>query len=175
MLGRRRGERWTVEENRALLEAYRAGIPIAQIARKHQRSEPAIHRQLIRLRAIESENKPGGNATATASTRAWTYMLLSERGEVYLGATTNLRKRIRSHNSPDSTQWTRGRLWHPLAAQVFSTAKEAFALEREMKKNRSKKAKWKRECIERALRIARRHGYGFSPISWARKPRSNTV
>ena len=172
MLRQRRGERWTAEEDRALLEAHRAGIPIAQIARNHQRSESAIHTHLIRLGAIEPENKAGGNA---APTRAWTYMLLSERGEVYLGATTNLRERIRSHNSPHSTQWTRGRLWHPLAARVFSTAKEAFALEREMKKNRSKKAKWKRECIERALRIAKRHGYRFSPTSWARKPRSNTV
>lgn len=86
-------------------------------------------------------------AEDTESLRAWTYLLLSEWGEVYLGATTQLRQRIRKHNSPESTQWTRGRRWHLLAARGFANRKAAFDLELELKKRPDKKKKWKVQCI----------------------------
>lgn len=72
--------------------------------------------------------------------RAWTYLLITERGEEYLGATTNLRQRLRSHNSLDSTQWTRGRKWHLLAVRGFATREEAFGYEHELKRGPHKNA-----------------------------------
>jgi predicted GIY-YIG superfamily endonuclease len=96
-------------------------------------------------------------------------LLLSERGEVYLGATTHLRQRLRSHNSPESTQWTRGRRWHLLAVRVFANRRGAFDLELDLKKRPNKKKAWKVLSVERAVKIATRYGYAFSPQSWLTK------
>jgi predicted GIY-YIG superfamily endonuclease len=97
---------------------------------------------------------------------SWTYLLLSERGEVYLGATTNLRQRLRQHNAPDNDGFTRGRRWHLLAAQRFSTRQQAFAHENRLKKSLHLKMEWKIASIGRAWRIVARHDYAFVPDSW---------
>ena len=97
---------------------------------------------------------------------SWTYLLLSERGEVYLGATTNLRQRLRQHNAPDNDGFTRGRRWHLLAAQRFSTRQQAFAHESHLKKSLDLKMAWKIASIERAWRIVARHNYAFVPDNW---------
>ena len=96
---------------------------------------------------------------------AWTYLLFSSRGEVYLGATKDLRARFRSHNSPHNTGFTRGRRWHLLAVRRFGTRKEAFDHEQRLK--RSGKAKWKQSCIARAQEIARRWGYSIDHLCWS--------
>lgn len=97
---------------------------------------------------------------------AWTYLLLSSRGEVYLGATTHLRKRLRHHNSPENTGWTKGRRWHLLAVRIFETRAAAFGHESEMKKMPHKKIIWKLQCIERASLLVARYRYPFCPESW---------
>jgi predicted GIY-YIG superfamily endonuclease len=98
--------------------------------------------------------------------RAWAYLLLSERGEVYLGATTDLRSRLRSHNAPDNNGWTRGRRWHLLAVATFPTRAEAFNYERDLKRRPHKKIIWKLQSLQRASELVRRHRYSFSPETW---------
>lgn len=97
---------------------------------------------------------------------SWTYILLSEAGEIYLGATSNLRSRLKQHNSSGNIGWTKGRRWHILGVRQFETKAGAFAYEFELKKHPHKKIVWKLQCIERATRIAIRHGYHFNPADW---------
>ncbi len=97
---------------------------------------------------------------------AWTYILLSEGGEIYLGATTNLRSRIKQHNSSGNSGWTKGRRWHILSVRLFESRYAAFSYEQELKKHPHKKIAWKLQCIERASRIVARHGYQFNPNDW---------
>jgi predicted GIY-YIG superfamily endonuclease len=97
---------------------------------------------------------------------AWAYILLSERGEIYLGATTNLRSRLKAHNSSRNSGWTKGRRWHILGVRLFESRYAAFSYEQELKKHPHKKITWKLQCIERASRIVVRHGYQFNPNEW---------
>jgi predicted GIY-YIG superfamily endonuclease len=171
----RQGRTWLPVEDQVLRETYLAGTSISDLPQGHQRSRQAVRKRLIRLGLIEPEAGPQNSrsivwmAEDTESLRAWTYLLLSEWGEVYLGATTQLRQRIRKHNSPESTQWTRGRRWHLLAVRGFANQKAALDLELELKKRPDKKKKWKVQCIERTNKITSRHGYAFSPKSWLTK------
>jgi predicted GIY-YIG superfamily endonuclease len=171
----RQGRAWLPEEDQTLREAYLAGMSISDLARRHLRSRQAIRKRLIRLGLLEPEGGPENPDSIVRTAEgidcicAWTYLLLSERGEVYLGATTHLRQRIRNHNSPESTLWTRGRRWHLLAVRGFANRKGAFDLELELKKRPEKKKKWKVQSIERANKIASRYGYAFSPQSWLTK------
>jgi predicted GIY-YIG superfamily endonuclease len=56
-----------------------------------------------------------------------TYLLLSDEGLVYLGATSNLRARLRSHSNRFNTaQYTSGHRWRLLAAVSSATRNEAF-------------------------------------------------
>jgi predicted GIY-YIG superfamily endonuclease len=141
----RQGRAWLPEEDESLREAYLAGMSIDDLARRHLRSRQAIRKRLIRLGLLEPEGGPENPDSIVRTGEgidcicAWTYLLLSERGEVYLGATTHLRQRIRNHNSPESAQWTRGRRWHLLAVRGFANRKGAFDLELELKKRPEKK------------------------------------
>jgi predicted GIY-YIG superfamily endonuclease len=160
----RQGCKWFPEEEQRLRDAYLDGTPIASLAEQHLRSRQSIRTRLIRLGLLEPKKNSTPDRIETPSViRAWTYLLISERGEVYLGATTNLRQRLRRHNSVDSTLWTRGRKWHLLAVRGFATRKEAFGYEHELKKGPHKKKKWAQQRAERAFKIASRHNYIFSP------------
>jgi predicted GIY-YIG superfamily endonuclease len=98
---------------------------------------------------------------------AWTYLLLSEFGECYLGATTDLRKRLRAHNEKlPSRRYTSGRRWHLLAVIRFDTKSEAFSYESKLKRLRHRKIIWKLQNIKRACLIADRFGYSFDPQLW---------
>ncbi len=99
---------------------------------------------------------------------AWAYLLICSNGDVYLGATTHLRKRLRFHNSPNNTGYTKGRRWHLLAARRFETKKEAFDFERLLKRLLNRKLDWKIEMVERAEKIVARYGYSFEPRQWLR-------
>lgn len=98
----------------------------------------------------------------------WTYLLVSNKGEVYLGATQNLRQRFRTHNSEANTGYTRGRRWHLLAVMQFPTRAEAFRYEAKLKKALLLKSQWKANSIPRADVIRFRHGYTFEPREWGR-------
>ncbi|WP_394539894.1 GIY-YIG nuclease family protein [Lysobacter enzymogenes] len=99
----------------------------------------------------------------------WTYLLVSSRGEVYLGATQNLRRRFREHNSASNKGYTRGQRWHLLAVVRFPTRAEAFQYESKLKRALLLKSQWKANCIRRADVIRFRHGYTFEPREWGRK------
>jgi predicted GIY-YIG superfamily endonuclease len=172
MLDQCHGRAWPPEEEQKLGEAYFAGMSIPDLARRHLRSRQAIRKRLIRLGLLEPESSPeniGLIAGSSNSICAWTYLLLSERGEVYLGATTYLRRRLRSHNSSEGSQWTRGRRWHLLAVRGFANRKDAFDFELKLKKRPDKKKQWKLQSIERANKIVSRYGYAFSPQGWLTK------
>lgn len=87
---------------------------------------------------------------SSAPHKPCTYILLSEIGEIYLGATSNLRARLKNHNSSGNSGWTKGRRWHILGVRQFESKAEAFSHELELKKNPHKKIIWKLQCIERA-------------------------
>lgn len=52
---------------------------------------------------------------------AWTYLLVCADGITYLGATTNLKRRLHRHNSQNNSEWTKGRKWYLLGAKRFET------------------------------------------------------
>jgi len=98
---------------------------------------------------------------------AWTYLLLSEHGGLYCGATRNLRKRLRDHNGHGSTKrYTFGRRWHLLAAVKLETVGEALSYESNLKRLPHHKTIWKIQSIPRAIKIVKRHGYDFDPQMW---------
>jgi len=118
------GHRWSLEEEEQLRKTYLSGVAISHLAQHHARSRQAIRKRLVRLGLLEPENNLTNTISGTwgagriESVCAWSYLLLSERGEVYLGATTHLRHRLRDHNS-SGTRSTRGRKWHLLAVRPF--------------------------------------------------------
>jgi len=105
----------------------------------------------------------------------WAYLLLSERGEVYLGATRSLRRRFRSHNSPRNDGWTKGRRWHLLAARRFATFDEAYEFEKWLKRRPDLKIIWKLRNLPRARKIVARRSYPFSPDDWLKVHRPSYV
>lgn len=62
------------------------------------------------------------------------YLLLSDRSEVYAGLTGDLRRRLREHNHPANTGWTRGRRWRLLAVRCFLDRHSATLAERRLKR-----------------------------------------
>ncbi|WP_416136246.1 GIY-YIG nuclease family protein [Aquabacterium sp. A7-Y] len=88
--------------------------------------------------------------------RGWTYLLVSRCGIVYVGATTDLRQRFRSHNSPTNKGWTRGRHWHLLGAVRFDSRSDAFDQEALLKRSGKARGEWIEKCLPRANRLAER-------------------
>jgi predicted GIY-YIG superfamily endonuclease len=107
---------------------------------------------------------------------AWTYLLLSADGECYFGATTNIRKRLKEHNSKHpSSRHTFGRRWHLLAVVRFESKSEAFTYESKLKRMPHRKIIWKLQSINRACLIAKRFGYSFDPRLWRDKVNARYV
>jgi predicted GIY-YIG superfamily endonuclease len=102
---------------------------------------------------------------------AWTYLLVSADGFTYLGATTNLKRRLHAHNSQNNTGWTKGRKWHLLAAKGFATREDAFAYEKRLKSDVRRRNAWKRQSIPRAEIVFERHGIAFDLSKWIPKKR----
>jgi putative endonuclease len=101
---------------------------------------------------------------------AWTYLLVCAEGITYLGATTNLKRRLHGHNSQNNSGWTKDRKWYLLAAKRFETREEAFAYEALLKKDVRRRNAWKRKSTPRAEVIFNRHGIEFDLQNWeARK------
>ena len=89
--------------------------------------------------------------------RGWTYLLVAECGALYVGATTDLRDRLRSHNSPTNSGWTRGRRWRLLGAVRFNSRGEAFDFEAFVKRRGDVRTRWVDESLPRAARLAARN------------------
>ncbi|WP_145057126.1 GIY-YIG nuclease family protein [Adhaeretor mobilis] len=84
--------------------------------------------------------------------RYWTYLLLSDRGETYAGYTSNLRRRLRQHNSPENRGWTRGRRWRLVAVECYSDRHSALLVERRLKRKRLR-AIWLARSEQRVERL----------------------
>jgi len=104
-------------------------------------------------------------------TAAWTYLLVSAEGLTYLGATSNLKRRLHAHNSQNNSGWTKGRRWHLLAAKRFDSRAEAFAYEALLKDDVRRRNQWKRKSIGRAEVLFKRHNIAFDLSAWAPKKR----
>ncbi len=102
---------------------------------------------------------------------SWTYLLVCDEGITYLGATSNLKRRLHAHNSQNNTGWTKARRWHLLAAKRFETREEAFAYEALLKSDARRRNAWKRSSIPRAQVIFARHGITFDLRNWLPKKR----
>ena len=93
--------------------------------------------------------------------RFYVYLLLSERGEVYTGFTSDLRRRLAEHNAVENAGWTRGRRWHLLAVRRFFDRHSALIHERRLKQSRFDKRNWLRylsRSNQRLAELCRRHG-----------------
>ncbi|MEM8493987.1 MAG: GIY-YIG nuclease family protein [Planctomycetota bacterium] len=55
------------------------------------------------------------------------------RAKKYTGQTNNLRRRLREHNAPDNTSYTKGRKWRLLATRCFPDRSSALRYERQLK------------------------------------------
>jgi len=89
--------------------------------------------------------------------RAFVYLILSERGEVYLGSTTCIKRRLAEHNSPHNTGWTRGRRWHLLALRMYLDRGSAVRAERQVKRSKYDKRNWLAR-LDRLAVLRQRHG-----------------
>jgi len=90
--------------------------------------------------------------------RFWLYLLLSESGEIYAGYSSDLRRRLREHNSASNRGWTRGRRWRLLAVRCFLDAHSVQLAERTLKRSRFEKRNWIRRERCRLRELCRRHG-----------------
>lgn len=92
---------------------------------------------------------------------ACTYLLIERTGRTYVGATTNLKRRLREHNSEGNRGYTRGARWHLLAVKHFASKTEAFAFERRTKRSGAARARWLFEARFRRDALAAKYGYTY--------------
>ena len=76
----------------------------------------------------------------------YVYMLKSKSVKplTYVGYTSDLRKRIKLHNSGKGAKFTRGRKWTLIYKEKYKSKKEAISREYYIKKNRSLRKKIKK-------------------------------
>ena len=103
------------------------------------------------------------NGRRVRTDRGWTYLLVSHCGATYIGATTDLRHRFRTHNSDDTPGWTRGRKWLLLGVRRFNSRREAFDLEASLKRSGKARGEWIDVCLPRAGRLQLKRGL---PDAW---------
>lgn len=105
------------------------------------------------------------------------YLLLSEKGELYVGYTANLRRRFRTHNADDNTGYTRGRRWHLVAVKHHLDKSTALRNEKKHKQTCAKR-RWLL-ATDRIDRLCERHDIQRPKIirGWgkAKKRRGNFV
>lgn len=102
---------------------------------------------------------------------AFVYLLVCADGGTYLGSTSDLRRRLREHNSVSNTGYTKNKRWHLLAVERCASRREAFSREAELKRDAVKRGRWKRANIVRAQTIFARFGYEYDFIKWLPKER----
>lgn len=75
------------------------------------------------------------------------YLLLSDdAGTVYVGSTTNLRRRFREHHSESNTGYTASKTWRLLHVEQYLTRECALTRERQLKRGR-----WTKRMLLRTL------------------------
>ena len=75
------------------------------------------------------------------------YVLRNSKGQLYIGSTDNLDKRIQQHQQGE-TRWTRNRgPWEVVLTESFPTRADAMRKEKELKRGRANQQL--REQVER--------------------------
>ncbi|MEM9753894.1 MAG: GIY-YIG nuclease family protein [Planctomycetota bacterium] len=82
------------------------------------------------------------------------------RAKKYTGQTNNLRRRLREHNAPDNTSYTKGRKWRLLATRCFPDRSSALRYERQLKHSRYDKRNWLRKLAR--LKVLEKR-FGMTP------------
>jgi len=79
----------------------------------------------------------------------YVYMLISKSDKPvsYIGYTSNLKKRIKLHNSGKGAKFTRGRKWKLIYKEKFRSKNKAISREYYIKKNRILRNKLKNENL----------------------------
>ena len=79
----------------------------------------------------------------------YVYMLISKSNKPvsYIGYTSNLKKRIKLHNSGKGAKFTRGRKWKLIYKEKFRSKNKAISREYYIKKNRTLRNKLKNENL----------------------------
>ena len=75
------------------------------------------------------------------------YLIVNEKGEKYIGFTTNLVKRVKSHNL-GLNQSTKGHFWRLAYAEFYRSEQDAREREKKLKQH----GQGKRQMYERAKR-----------------------
>ena len=75
----------------------------------------------------------------------YVYLIISEDGDKYIGFTSDIKKRIESHNSPVNKGYTRGKKWKVVYYEAYLSKKDALVREKRLKQDgRAKYALLKR-------------------------------
>jgi putative endonuclease len=77
------------------------------------------------------------------------YVLLSAEADYYYGCTSDLRRRMREHNSGKSVA-TRGKAWRLVYYEAYAAREDAFGREHQVKLHGQAKRQLKRR-IERSV------------------------
>ena len=79
----------------------------------------------------------------------YVYMLISKSNKPvsYIGYTSNLKKRIKLHNSGKGAKFTRGRKWKLIYKEKFRSKNKAISREYYIKKKRTLRNKLKNENL----------------------------
>jgi predicted GIY-YIG superfamily endonuclease len=93
----------------------------------------------------------------------WAYLLLSNRGEFYIGQTQDLTRRLAQHNArknPRTITAMHGDRWVVVDTKEFQTREEALAYEKRAKRP-ADRVQWVEENIDRITEIVNRERFGF--------------
>ena len=75
----------------------------------------------------------------------YVYLIVSEEGKKYIGVTSDLKRRISSHNSLTNKGYTRGKKWKIVYYEAYLSKKDAIIREKRLKQDgRAKYALLKR-------------------------------
>ena len=79
----------------------------------------------------------------------YVYMLVSKSDKPvsYVGYTSNLKNRIKLHNTGKGAKFTRGRKWKLIYKEKFTSKNKAISREYYIKKNRTLRNKLKNENL----------------------------
>ncbi len=73
----------------------------------------------------------------------YVYLLVNENGKIYIGYTSDLKRRMREHNCSKSG-FTKGRRWKLVYYEAYLSKKDAIRREKRLKDGRAR-----RQLIER--------------------------
>ena len=73
----------------------------------------------------------------TTETPYYVYVLRNAQGQLYIGSTDNLDRRIQQHQQGEA-RWTRNRgPWTLVSSEIFPTRTDAMRRERQLKRGRA--------------------------------------